>query len=300
MNSKIFNRPTTFVLCSLFLALPLLAQDIQTSTQNDTVQTDFSSRKKTVSFVIGAHTVLTTILVYEWWWKGDYHPFAFGKEGFFDDYSLGVDKTGHFMTSYFYSRSLQHIFAWAGYDKETIRLWSAVIPWFYALSFEIGDGFSHYTFSTEDLAANTLGVGYAYLQMEYPFLENFIFKWSYYPSGKKYPDGWELTRDYDGHLYWLAVNVHNVLPKDMQQYWPGFLNIAVGYGVKNFDGYTSVRTDNLLRKFTIALDFNLTSIPTSSDTWESLLKIGNYLHLPLPGVKTTQNEGTEFKPLLVN
>ncbi len=281
------------------IAETCVAQTAHTEQENQKSLLNFS-RKEIVAFSITAHTIGATILLYEWWWKDDYHHFSFGKEGFFDDYSLGVDKIGHFYTSYFYTKALYQIFKWADYDDTSLMLWSVAIPVAYALGWEIGDGFSHYAFSIEDLASNYLGTGYALLQLKYPVLDNFKFKWSYVPTGKKYPNGWQLASDYDGHIYWLSISTHFFLPKNLQTDYTKYLNIAFGYGLKNYDGYSGVKTNNVLRKFAVSLDLNLSAIETGSDSWNAFIHIIDNFHFPAPGIKKTENQPAEFKPLLIN
>ncbi len=258
----------------------------------------FISRKTAITYGIGIHSVLAIGLEYRWWWRGNYHPFRFAVEGFLDDYSLGVDKAGHFYTSYFYFNALYNTMKWGGYDESTTMWVSVVVPALYALSLEIGDGYSIYQFAPDDLLANSLGIGYGVLQKTYPSLSNFIFKWSYYPAGKygaslSHP----LSNDYDGHIYWLSFRVHNLLPESYRNYWPKFLNLAVGYGAKNS---SLESTGPMKRKFAVSLDYNLTELPLNGDTWETVKNIFDLLHFPAPGVRVIDGERAQFKPLLLN
>ena len=285
------------LICGICLCNRCSAQLEDTTAKNDTAAGLFS-RKATLTYGIAIHSALAIILEYKWWWHNDYHPFEIEDEGFLDDYSLGVDKFGHFYTSYFYFNALQNLMRWGGYD-ETTKLWVSVsIPALYAISLEIGDGFSHYEFAPDDLLANALGLGYGILQRKYRYLDNFIFKWSYIPTGEyrgrfNYP----ITNDYDGHIYWLSFKMHNLLPEPVKQYWPKFLNLAVGYGAVN----ASVgSTMPMKSKYAISLDYNLTELPLEGETWETVKNIFDLLHFPAPGVRNVQGERPQFKPLLLN
>ncbi len=59
---------------------------------------------------------------------------------------------------------------------------SVTIPALYAISLEIGDGFSHYEFAPNDLLANALRLGYGVLQRRYQYLDNFTFNVELYTN----------------------------------------------------------------------------------------------------------------------
>lgn len=195
---------------------------------------------------------------------------------------------------------------WSGFDETTTLVSSIAIPALYGLSIEINDGFSFYAFSGYDLTANFLGIGYGVLQRIYPVLDNFRFKFSYYPSGN-IPINLNFipSSDYDGHMYWLSVNVHGILPEQLKPYWPKFLNIAAGYGAINvystrpwFGGIKAAGTPT--RKFAVSVDYNLGSISVEDEFLYTFRNIVDYFHFPAPGVRQIQGQKPQVKPLLVN
>lgn len=260
--------------------------------------TSILSRRNIVAGSVAVHSALAIVLEYRWWWRGNYHPFSVQFEGFFGDYSRGVDKAGHLFTSYFYFHALYNTMRWGGYDESTTMWVSLVVPALYALSLEIGDGYSTYQFAPDDLMANVLGLGYGYLQTRYPYLKNFNFKFSYFPTAAHpltlaHP----ISNDYDGHIYWLSFGMHDLLPQRIEDFWPRFLNLAVGYGAKNA---SLGSTGSITRKFAVALDYSLTELPLSGETWETIKNIFDLLHFPAPGVRSIEGERAEFTPLLLN
>ncbi len=285
----------TLIVCAL-LCYEGSAQPVVEVQEPDTTQS-LLSRKTLITTAIVAHTAFTFVLEYQWWWQDNYHKFGFVREGFWHDYSLGVDKLGHFFTHYVYFHALYNILGWGGYDESTVLWASTMIPALYGLSLEIGDGYSSYLFSPEDLTADFLGIGYGFLQVKYPFLNNFKVKWSYYPAAHNNTFDHPFSEDYDGHIYWISFNVHNLLPESARGYWPKLLNIAVGYGGKNI--WTGA-TGPAFRKLAISLDYNLMTIPLDGDTWDRIKYVVDLFHLPAPGVRIIQNEPAEFKPLLLN
>ena len=286
-----------FFACAMVLPQRGIAQLGTTATESDSAYS-MMSRKTAITIGVGVHSALAIVLEYKWWWKGNYHPFTIQREGFWNDYSLGVDKFGHFFTSYFYFNALYNTLRWGGYDESTTMWVSVVVPALYAISLELGDGYSMYQFSPDDLLANSLGLGCAVLQVKHPFLKNFLFKWSYYPLGKRYAGLHNPpSNDYDGHIYWLSFQVHNLLPESVKGYWPRFLNLAVGYGSKNA---SLESTGPMKRKFAVSLDYNLTELPLNGETWNAIKNIFDLIHFPAPGIRNIEGERPQFKPLLLN
>jgi hypothetical protein len=248
----------------------------------------------------------SSILEYHWWWKDDYHDFQIYSDGGFNNYSLGIDKLGHFYTSYFYYHTLNEVMKYGGFSKKTRRFVSIGMPLIWALSVEIGDGYSSYNFSPEDLLANTIGIGFGVLQDEYPYLKKIKFKFSYFPSSfyrdRNYKN-WALTSDYDGHLYWFTADVHNLLPQTKKKYWPKGMNIGFAYGVDGFSEVDQLRlatTRQVQRKFVIGIDWNLGAISTKKQSTRTILNIADYLHLPAPGIQKINPDKTSLKLLLLN
>lgn len=263
-------------------------------------------RKSLLNYSLAAYSLASFYVEYQWWWKGNYRTFRYGNDGFLNNYSLGVDKAGHFYTSYFYFQSLYEFMEWGGFDEQTKVLTSIAIPAFYALSIELNDGFTFFSFSGYDLTANLAGIGYGVLQRKFPVLQNFKFKWSYYPSGTIPLDNkFIIANDYDGHIYWLSIDINGVLPKQMKNYWPKFLNLAVGYGAQNVSHRNAWLGEinskgPASRKFAISLDYNLGSFDVENDLFYAVRNIVDYFHFPSPGIRMIDNQTTKFKPLLVN
>jgi hypothetical protein len=247
-------------------------------------------RKVVATTAVGGLLVGSLVSSYFDWWKDSGRPFHVVREGVFHDYSLGIDKIGHAYTSYFYFHSFRHIMLWGGYSRSAAFWWAAGTTAFFALSIEIGDGVSPYGFSFEDLGFNMLGLGFGMLQAEFPALRNVQFKWSYVPQdGYRWPP--RFTDHYDGHTYWLAFNLHRMLPEGVGEYWPEFLQLAVGYGV----GDKQTR-----REIVVGLDFNLGCLRTESPELRLLQREVDLIHLPGPGVKFSPGKQPEYRLFLLN
>lgn len=246
----------------------------------------FHGRKVIATGAVGVLLAGSLVDSYYAWWKGANKPFTFYNENWLGPPFLGIDKAGHFFTSYFYFNTFRNIMLWGGYSPSTSSWWAAGTAGFFALSIEIGDGLSEYGFSYQDLVFNAGGIGYGMLQAEYPFLRNFNVKWSYVPKeGYTFPP--RFTEHYDAHTYWLTFNVNELLPSTVEPYWPDCLQVAVGYSVD--DHMTK-------REAIIGLDLNLEVFSAPSEDVLLLQKTLNMFHLPMPAMKFT--EGREPRSYL--
>ncbi|MFA6542647.1 MAG: DUF2279 domain-containing protein [Bacteroidota bacterium] len=263
----------------------------------------FMKRKDFATYTTVLWSTGAVFMEFQWWWKDDFlykkHAFRLKSDGYLNNYSLGVDKLGHMYGSYLIFHTTYDFLRWADFDDRT-ALWTAVaVPAAHALAIEIADGFSKWAFSPPDLVFNSAGIVYGALQTEYPILRNFNIKWSYYPSasgGTGDPD-WGPASDYSGHIYWLSMNVHDLLPEKAQPYWPRFLNLAVGMGADNVSfGDTGPKK----RKFAVSLDWNMTELPLTGDTWDVLKNLVDKIHFPAPGIRFVEGEKTEGKVLLLH
>ncbi len=282
----------------------LFAQNADSSGVKPIQKEALSTRKKLIIATLFAQQAASMYIEYKWWWQRNYHPFAINNDGGYNNYSLGIDKVGHFYTSYMYFNTLNELFKWGGFSNKTRLILSTALPLLWATSIEIGDGFSSYEFNPDDLTANSLGIIYALIQDQVPYMQNFKFKYSYFPS-RFYQDrhykGWALTTDYNGHIYWLSMNVNGLLPQTAKPYWPKYVNLIIGYGVNN---YTEIANRlpgyEMQREFCVGLDINLNAFPVKNQTIKTLRNMLDYFHYPAPGFKKTGAEPWKFIPLLLN
>lgn len=217
------------------------------------------------------------------WWAGKKTSFHFQNDW---NYALSLDKIGHFYAA----QLLAHFFS-AGLEAGNIQsddaaIWGSVGALAFQLYVEVEDGFGpQWGFSPGDAASNVIGSGYALAQYFYPFLKNFQFKYSYYPS-KKLQDGLHkgIIDDYEGEKYWLSLRMKNLLPEAVSNVWPSFLNIAVGMSVKNLDG-----VGGGYREVYIGLDLDAEQIPLYGKGWQFIKNTLNYFHFPMPGLRISPN-----------
>ena len=237
----------------------------------------WTGKKIASTGMVGALYAVCWVDAYYTWWRDTEKRFSFYTEDWVNGPHLGIDKPGHFFGTYAVFKIARETLLWGGHDHSTAFWWATGLALFNGLQIEIGDGFSAYGFDYQDLLFDFAGVGYAMLQSEVPFLENFDFKFSYWSqTGVKTPI--QFTKDYDAMTIWLSLNMHNLLPGKVGEWWPKWLNVAVGYGVDDRE---------TRREFAISFDFNFEGLSTQSEDWLWAQRLGNLWHPPLPAVKYT-------------
>lgn len=244
-----------------------------------------------VMYSVGGVVLATTTSIYIYqrnaWWSTNRSKFHFMNDW---DYALWMDKVGHFYDGILVQHGVSSAFEAANFDYEKCVLYGAVGSFLFMTYVEIEDGFgSNWGFSPGDGIANTLGALYPVAQYYYPYLKNFQFKFSYYPD-KLHKEGLIANQqhiifdDYEGQKFWLSARMKEILPKNISKYWPEYLMLALGSGVKNLDGHG--RGD---RNYYIALDFDFETLPLHGQWWQFVKNTLNFLHLPMPGVRINNN-----------
>ena len=103
-------------------------------------------------------------------------------------------------------------------------------------------------------------------------MNNFIFKLSYQTSNQPKNEP-TFVKDYAGMTFWLSWNISTLLPKNFKNYYPKWLNLALGYSITRY-AHGDV-------ELYLAPDINWEKIPIgNSDTAKLLKKILNYFHFP--------------------
>lgn len=216
------------------------------------------------------------------WWRDNRTSFHFQNDW---PYALWLDKVGHFYAANLLVHTFSAGLEAANFQTEDAMIYGTIAALAFQYYVEVEDGFgANWGFSPGDAIANTLGAGYALAQYYFPYLQNFQFKYSYFPS-KKMRDGnhpGNIFDDYEGQKYWLTFRMKNLLPDGLSNVWPAFLNLAVGMGVKDLDGVGGGR-----REFFVGFDFNVLELPLNGRIGNFIKNTLNYFHLPMPGIRVS-------------
>ena len=211
------------------------------------------------------------------------------------DYGLYVDKLGHVWGGYMNAYILSEFLMGSGFSHSDATHWGAAMSFAYQSYVEILDGFgSGWGFSPSDMYSNALGIGYFLGQHYVPFLQNFTPKANYIPpawyGGKARDNSSTFIDDYSGYTFMLSANVNNLLPRELDPYWPDWLNIGVGYTARNL----TYRYGD--RKYLIGLDINPAMIlPDGGTEWNWFKQSLNYILLPLPMLELSPDGPPVFR-----
>lgn len=219
------------------------------------------------------------------WWSDQRTSFHFQNDW---DYALWIDKIGHIYGGMLIQHGLSSAFEAANLSSEKSAWYGAAGALAFQTFIEIEDGFGpQWGFSPGDFIGDVIGSAYPVFQYYFPSLKNYMLKASYWPkdfnktnpiSGQKHI----IIDDYHGQKFWLSARMKNILPDAAARYWPDFLMLAVGMGVKNLDGSGGGQRD-----FYLALDLDAESIPLYGSFWQFIKNTLNFFHFPMPGIRIT-------------
>ncbi len=274
---------------------------------------DSFNRKRFELAVTGAsitYTVFATGLYSAW-----YRQQGLGKFHFFNDWNewMLMDKLGHSYSSYIQSELVYHGCLWTGMKKRNALLWSMGTSLLFQHTIEVMDGFGKgYGFSWSDVGANFLGSGCFALQQELWNEQRFRIRYSAHPAiyskdnpmlqqRAEYLYGHDalqrILKDYNGQTYWLSF--HPTLAWGIaQNFWPSWLELSIGYGVKNLYGARSndwldpmgnhITTGSdypRTKQYYLSLDINFRKIPVRNTFWRTIIHTIGIFKIPAPALE---------------
>ncbi len=233
------------------------------------------------------------------WWRDPAGEFKVIED---IEYARGLDKLGHAYSGYLMTTLCNDMLLESGFSREPAVWIGAGMGLAYMMYVEVSDGYAQdWGFSPSDAYANVAGVSFNLLQHYIPFLENFTPRWSYIPpswSGDADINHRPKTfiDDYNGTTFWLACNVNNLLPAAADPYWPDWMMLSVGYGIRNYatdDGNGEPLP--VTRRFLVGLDYNWVKILPEAQFgfFNYLRQFLNYIRLPGPTLEIG-DDGVRF------
>lgn len=266
------------------------------------------SAKKTKWLLAGnivAYGGITAGLYSSW-----YRDYEFKRFHFVDENKkwLQVDKAGHAWSGYIQGRTNIALWRSAGI-KDKKAVWIGGMTGFaYMNVIEILDGLSAgWGFSWGDYIADIAGTGLLISQELVWKEQRVLYKFSYSPKKYKEPVLRErassiygesfterLLNDYNGHTYWLSVNLESFFKKT---FLPAWLNIAFGYGADGMfgelnnqwtdpDGIHHNRADiKRCRQIYLAPDIDFSRIGTKSKILRTVFFVLNGIKFPAPAIE---------------
>ena len=232
------------------------------------------------------------------WWKKDRGKFHFEEDWVF---ALQVDKAGHFYGGYLFSYVFSEALIASGFSWDEAADWGTVLGIAYQTYIETEDGFAkEWGFSPSDFYADAMGSLFFIAQHYVPALQNVTPKWQYVPSewiGKPVINRPRtFIDDYNSSTFWWSVNLYNILPQNLKQYWVPWLDLSLGYGADAIDAPIgpSGHPDQLAsRRYLIGIDYNLIKLlPDGGWFWNWFRQSLNYIKFPSPAIEFKNNINT--------
>jgi len=215
------------------------------------------------------------------WWQGDREPFRFENDW---EYALNIDKFGHTYGAFSESKIAKNILQWAGFSSQASTFYGSLTGLAYQTYVEIEDGYHKaYGFSPGDEFSNIIGSSIPLAQEAFPFFSNFSLKYSYYPSNQYLTDLKTQSfrvfiDDYEGSTFWITMDPHFLMSKELSAAIPKWLGISLGLAVHNID-----ETGEGSRLYYLTLDYNFSKIETESNFLKALFGAMDFFHFPAPG-----------------
>lgn len=256
----------------------------------------------TTAFLIQHFAQMNTI------WRDQTH-FRFIEDG---KYALYTDKFGHFYGAYTMGYFARETFYWAGFSHKTSVWLGAATGLAYSTYVEIQDGFSKdWGFSPTDWYADLGGAVFNVAQQYVPVLQNFTPKFQYFPSpwfgARARIPSQGFFDDYSSQVFFMSINVHNLLPDGMKKFWPSWMQLSLGYTTRNLCSAGDDRCKNCNYhwdykdadvygdpKFLVALDYDLVKVlPSGGNFWNWIRQSLNVLKFPSPTLEISKSD-TKF------
>jgi hypothetical protein len=254
----------------------------------------------TLGFMVTQHIIQVNTI---WSETGE---FRFIEDG---DYALYADKAGHFYGAYLSSYFYSEFFMYSGFSYKSSQILGTILGLSYSTYVEIMDGFGvNWGFSPTDFYFDFAGSAFYILQVYVPYLQNFTPKFMFLPPNwhnENSRDGSTFfIDDYSSHSFFLSVNVNNMLPDNLEKYWPDWLQLSFGYAARDLinpfeyrdnpekteeiKNTRAVFRENVAGnpRYILALDYDLAKIlPEGIPIWNWVRQTLNYIKLPSPAIE---------------
>ena len=269
--------------------------------------------------------------LYNSWYKG------FDKTNFhlFNDWGewKNMDKAGHVFSGYFQSHLTYQGAKWTGLDEHKCVNIGVITGMLFQTTIEVMDGFNEeWGFSIPDISANILGLSVFYSQQKIWKEQRITLKESSWPAEynngiiystnqlattsekeraeKLFGTSWgeKVLKDYNVQTYWASVNMKSFLGEESS--WPGWLNLAVGYGAGNlYGGFENKWQDangnefdlsnkKRYHQYYLALDYDLRKIKPKNHFLSTVLNVLDLYKFPAPAIEYNTIDGFKLHLML--
>ena len=261
---------------SILLAIPAMADETGTAAGNNSEW--FTRQQKTIILNVGIMGGVFLHGLINWDYGSD--SWHLEDEGWFGRTTKygGMDKLGHFWSSYTGSHLLAYIYRKWDYSDTDANFYGALSTFGIQSFMEISDGISGHGFSYEDFLANLVGVGAGFIWGKYPRLaEKIDFRMEYRPDFNS--NDLDLFTNYENQRYLIAIKAEGfeAISNPILKYG----ELHVGYYVDGYEDYDSwTPDDDRKRTMYVGLGFNVTRFVQK---WVDI-SVFNYIQIPYTSI----------------
>lgn len=214
---------------------------------------------------------------------------------------LQMDKVGHAMTSYYIGLVGTEMMKWSGVESRRSVLFGSTLGLVYLAGVELLDGTSAaWGFSWGDMIANASGTGLVAVQellwQEQKIkvkVSSHLTTYAFYrPNVLGSTTLQRMLKDYNGQTYWLSMNLKSLF-FDRYEKFPGWLNVAVGYGAEEMvagspDADFCIQNPDLCgalhpyRQYYLSLDVDLTRVQWKRKFFKAVFGSIGWIKFPAP------------------
>lgn len=275
-----FIRPILFSFLLTFLGLvPAWAKE-DAGTDGDAPFLSQEEQRQRVLWTTMAGVGVVTLWGVAQWDYFSRTPHA-QSEGWFgrDTDNGGADKLGHMYSTYVFSHGLAALYKHWGFAREDAAFYGAVSSFAIMGYMELGDAFSDYGFSYEDMLANTAGALLGYVLYKHEDLGNKLdFRWEY---GFK-PNKTDVITDYENSKFLLALKL-NGFDWTRETPWR-HVEFHLGYYTRGFEDQEVDRE----RKIYVGIGINLTDL-FNRHGWKKTATFLRYIQVPYTSINAEHN-----------
>ena len=222
------------------------------------------------------------------WWDDERSHFHFENDF---EYSLNLDKLGHFAAGVILGETFYEGYRWAGLSEFQSYLFAGLSAMTTHIAIDVKDGYSpRWGFSVFDVLSGTLGGFLPMAERYVPVFKYVDLKWSYWINSDAYYDKNDghvgdavFTDDYVNQTFWASFKPYRMLPAGARKYYPSWLAFAAGISVN--EETMDYHAKNRHREVYLALDYDLEAFRPQSRWARTLIKYLNYFKLPAPTIQ---------------
>ena len=277
---KMISSQVGLILILILLSAPCTGytDDLIDSCNNEITTEDKNSKLWTVN--------LTGIGIITAWGVANWDYFSESpkttSEGWFsnDTKSGGADKLGHAYTSYVLTHGLSNLYDSWCFNKKDAARYGALSSLAIVAYMELGDSFSNFGASKEDMISNIFGVTFGYFTYRNPQLSNIIdFRWEYKPNSETFGD---FSTDYENSKYLLALKLNGF--DFARSSFIKHIELHAGYYTRGFSDPDATKERNVF----IGIGFNLTDL-FRRHSYNKTATLFKYYQIPATSIKVTND-----------